>query len=316
MAASCFASARADDLTALRRYYLPSGHAPGQLAVEPSAGGGVWFTLPKLSAIGRLDPPTGDIRIIALGQGAKPRTITRLDSGRLIVMDGGLDVAHEIEPDTGSIVRHMLPGDIGPLEIASATTANDGACWFTAYAGAVGRFTPGAGATQLWRMENGRGPAGIAQDGQDIWFTSFANDYISSVSQSAGPAKIIPLPVGQNGPKGIAMGRDGSIWVAAQTSGSVLRYDRVSETWITYRLPGPQAKPYALGVLGDGGVVVTDLLSDKIHLLKTPGGNFEPLANLSVRSTARSIAVRSNEIWVSEAGADAITAIARRNVTQ
>src|SRR2546430_17100292 len=54
-----------------RPYALPSGGGfPHDVAV--SADGVVWYTAQRDGKLGRLDPPSGTVQLVALGQGAAP----------------------------------------------------------------------------------------------------------------------------------------------------------------------------------------------------------------------------------------------------
>lgn len=305
----------ANETWTLQRFDLPAGHSPGQIALEP-AGGGVWFTLPKQQAIGRLDPATGETRLLPLGQGAKPKAIVRLEDGRLIVFDAALDIAHEIEPTTSAILRRALPGDLGPLEISAATLGPDGAPWFAAYAGGFGRLDPSDASSQLWRAADGRGPAGVAAGDGALWLTSFIDQALFEVVAATGVETTHRLPEGQLGPKGVAVGADGRVWVAASTSGALLAFSPQSKAWMAFDMPYENAKPYAVTVAKDGAVLVTDIANDTVSRLDPRTEVIETITDLSNRSGAKSIATRGEEIWVAEGGADAITLVRRASQSQ
>jgi virginiamycin B lyase len=57
----------------MKEFQLPSGSRPHDVA--PARDGGVWYTAQKRGALGRLDPATGKVEQIPLGQGSAPHGV-------------------------------------------------------------------------------------------------------------------------------------------------------------------------------------------------------------------------------------------------
>ena len=63
----------------MKEFQLPSGSRPHDVA--PARDGGVWYTAQRQGALGRLDPATGKVEQIPLGQGSAPHGVI-VGSGR------------------------------------------------------------------------------------------------------------------------------------------------------------------------------------------------------------------------------------------
>lgn len=67
------ASPAAEVALALREFDVPAGSHPHDVA--PAADGGVWYTGQHVGTLGHLDPGTGTVREIPLGNGSSPHGV-------------------------------------------------------------------------------------------------------------------------------------------------------------------------------------------------------------------------------------------------
>src|SRR5688572_8118691 len=56
----------------VKYYDVPKGAHPHDVAADPKADGPVWYTAQHQGALGRLDPSTGKVEHIPLGEGSRP----------------------------------------------------------------------------------------------------------------------------------------------------------------------------------------------------------------------------------------------------
>src|SRR5207248_5056619 len=66
---------------ALQEYSVPAGSHPHDVA--PAANGGVWFTAQAAGYLGWLDPASGDVHQIPLGEHSAPHGVIDRKSTRL-----------------------------------------------------------------------------------------------------------------------------------------------------------------------------------------------------------------------------------------
>jgi virginiamycin B lyase len=69
----------------------------------------------------------------------------------------------------------------------------------------------------------------------------------------------------------MAFDREGNIWVG-EFSGKLARFDRKTETFKEYTLPGPEPNPYAVGIDAEGYVWYNSHLMDVLARLDPKTG--------------------------------------------
>lgn len=127
--------------------------------------GGLWFTMQRGNAIGRLDMATGDMRI------ALVPTADALPYGILVAADGrpwavllGTNKLATVDPSTFAVTEIELPrAQARPRRLA---LTGDGRVWYGDFAqGWLGAYDPDTGGFDEWRLPSGRsGPYAMASD--------------------------------------------------------------------------------------------------------------------------------------------------------
>ena len=97
-------AARAQDVS---YYDVPKGDGPHDVA--PAPDGTVWYTGQRAGVLGRLDPKTGKVDRIKLGEGSAPHGVIVGPDGAPWVADSGLNAILRVDPDTREIKRWPLP---------------------------------------------------------------------------------------------------------------------------------------------------------------------------------------------------------------
>ena len=138
---------------------LPAGARPHDVA--PAPHGGVWYTAQRQGALGILDPATGDVVQVPLGDGSAPHGVIAGPDGAAWITDGGLNAIVRYDPASREVTRYPLPEDTGYANLNTAAFDGDGVLWFTGQNGIYGRLDPASGAMEVFDAPEGRGPYGI-----------------------------------------------------------------------------------------------------------------------------------------------------------
>lgn len=271
--------------------------------------GVLWFSAPRLAAIGRVALDSGDVSYVSLGNGAKPKGLTLGPNGKLYACDGANDVIHQYDPATGDVVRHGMPAGQF-VDVGTAAFDGGGRLWFTGVTGFYGSLDPVSGEIEVRAVESGRGPFATttASDGA-VWFASHTGNMIARIDPANGSLEQVALPTQLQGPKGLTSDRRGNIWVAAHKSGALARYDATAKRWAWWKLPGTGAKPYAVLVDGADRIWVSDTGNDRVLRFIPGAGRFFPVFAVQPRSMVKSLAERDGLIWIAESVGDRLIAI-------
>jgi virginiamycin B lyase len=293
-------------LSAARIIALDGPAQPQQLVV---GDGVIWFSAPRLSAIGRVALDTGDVTFVSLGNGAKPKGLTLGPNGKLYACDGANDVIHQFDPATGDVVRHGVPpGSF--VDLGTAAFDGNGKLWFTGLTGYYGSLDPVTGNIEVKPVESGRGPFATtsASDGA-VWFASHTGNLIARIDPANGGLEQVAMPPQLQGPKGLTSDRRGNIWVAVQKSGALARYDVATRRWSWWKLPGSGAKPYAVLVDSADRVWVSDTGQDRVLRFNATTARFVAAFNVQQRSMVKSLVERDGLVWAAESVGDRLIAI-------
>src|SRR6185295_16632432 len=79
----------ADPADSIQEYPVPNGSRPHDVA--PAADGTVWYSAQGSGELGRLNPSTGEVRRIQLGEGSRPHGVIVGPDGAPWITDGGLN---------------------------------------------------------------------------------------------------------------------------------------------------------------------------------------------------------------------------------
>ena len=278
--------------------------------VAPAADGGVWYTGQRNGTLGYLDPATGDVREIALGQGSAPHGVIVDRDGAPWVTDGGLNAIVRVDPVTEQADVHRLPADAADANLNTATFDGDGVLWFTGQAGIYGRFDPRGDGVDVFQAPGGRGPYGMTTTpGGEVWYASLAGSHIALIDRSSGAATTVVPPTAGQGARRVWAAPDGRLWVAEWNAGQVAVHDPGSGSWREWRLPGAAPQAYAVFVDDQGIVWLTDFGSNAIVRFDPGSETFAPLTVPTPDSAIRQLLGRRGEVWGAESGADKLVVV-------
>src|SRR5215468_1436850 len=235
VALGLFASTTAADEPATQVFAVPEGAHPHD--VSPAPDGTVWYTAQAQGALGILDPKTGAVRQIPLGDGSAPHGVITGPDGAAWITDGGLNAIVRYDPASGAVKSWPLPASADSANLNTAAFDRDGLLWFTGQNGYYGRFDPKSGAMQVWKAPRGTGPYGItATPTGEIWFVSLAGSYLALIDRASGKAEVIPTPGKSDGARRVWSDSKGDLWVSLWNAGKLARYSPTTRQWQTWPL--------------------------------------------------------------------------------
>src|SRR4029077_2333438 len=85
----------------IQEYSVPAGSHPHDVA--PAPDGAIWYVAQSLGELGRLDPSTGQVRRIKLGERSQPHGVIVGPDGAPWITDGGLNAIVRVDPTTEMI---------------------------------------------------------------------------------------------------------------------------------------------------------------------------------------------------------------------
>lgn len=230
---------------------VPKGAHPHDVAADPRPGGPVWYTAQHQGALGRLDPRSGKVEQIPLGEGSRPHGVIIGPDRAAWITDSGLNAIVRVEPATRAVKRYPLPIEEN-ANLNTATFDKSGRLWFTGQAGYHGRVDTRTGKVDVWKSPRGRGPYGItATPSGDVYYASLAGNHIARIDLRSGKATPIDPPTPQQGARRVWSDSKGRIWVSEWLSGQVSVFDPRAKTenaWRSWKLPGTRPQAYSVWV--------------------------------------------------------------------
>ena len=293
----------------VRFFDVPEGARPHDVA--PAPDGKVWYTAQRQGALGILDPASGEIEQVPLGDGSAPHGVIAGPDGAAWITDGGQNAIVRFDPDSREvIVLSAARPSTGYTNLNTAAFDGDGTLWFTGQNGIYGRLDPASGAIEVFDAPKGRGPYGItATPAGEIYYASLAGSYIARVDTATGAATVIEPPTPNQGARRVWSDSKGDIWVSEWNAGQVSRYAPASGDWRSWKLPGDQPKAYAVYVDDQDIVWLSDFGANAVVRFDPGSEIFESFAGSEAGANVRQILGRPGEVWAPESGTDRLMLI-------
>jgi len=289
-------------------YDLPQGDHPHDVA--PAPDGTVWYTGQRAGVLGRLDPKTGKITRVPLGEGSAPHGVIVGPDGAAWVTDGGLNAIVRVDAKTHAVRRWPLPKGREDANLNTPAFDAKGRIWFTGQAGIYGRLDPKTGAMQVWDAPRGIGPYGItATPSGDIWFVSLAGSYLAKPDLETGAVTPIDPTRKGSGTRRVWSDSKGRLWVSEWNAGSLSVYDPQKKMWQTWPLPGEMPRAYAVFVDEGDRVWVSDFFGNAIVRFDPASQEFVSFASNREHADVRQMLGRPGELWGAESGTDRLVVI-------
>lgn len=290
----------------MQSYEVPRGAHPHDVA--PAADGRVWYTAQMQGALGRLDPASGKVEHVPLGEGSRPHGVIVGPDGTAWVTDSGLNAVVAVDPKTLAVKRHPLPAGRDYANLNTAAFDGDGVLWFTGQAGVYGRLDPASGEMRVFEAPRGRGPYGIAAtpDGE-VWYASLAGNHIARIDTRSGEAMVVEPPTRGAGPRRVWSNSKGVLWVSQWNAGQLAAYDPQTKRWREWKLPGPDPAAYSVYVDERDMVWVSDFGANAVLRFDPGSETFQSFPLPRDGAAVRQMLGRPGEAWAPESGTDRLT---------
>lgn len=288
---------------------LPKGDRPHDVAVAPD--GTVWYAGQRAGVAGKLDPESGKLERIPLGEDSAPHGVIVGPDGAPWFTDGGQNAIVRVDPDTHEVKVWPLPPDRMPYtNLNTAAFDGKGRIWFTGQNGIYGRLDPETDDMIVWDAPRGRGPYGItATPSGDIWFVSLAGNYLANVDLETGEATVYEPPTPNQGARRVWSDSQGRLWISEWNSGNVSVYDPATESWKQWKLPGDRPRTYSVWVDPDDKVWLTEWSSNAVVRFDPETETFESFPSDRPNANVRQMLGRKGEAWIPESGTDRLRVI-------
>ncbi len=297
----------------VKYYDVPRGAHPHDVAADPRPDGPVWYTAQHQGALGRLDPKSGKVEQIPLGEGSRPHGVIIGPDRGLWITDSGLNAIVRVDPQTRAVKRFPLPIEDN-ANLNTATFDKAGRLWFTGQAGYHGRVDPKTGKVDVWESPRGRGPYGITTTPSgDVYYASLAGNHIARIDLRSGKATPIDPPTKGQGARRVWSDSKGRVWVSEWMSGQVSVYDPkaadAAKAWRAWKLPGAAPKTYSVWVDENDKVWLTDFAANAIVRFDPQATRFERFPSDKPNAAVRQMLGRKGEAWGAESGVDRLVVV-------
>jgi virginiamycin B lyase len=156
----------------VKEYPMPDADAKDPHTPIFDAKGRLWFSVQGGNFIGRIDPASGDVKLVkSLTPKSRPYGVKIDSKGVPFVVLFGTNKVARLDPETMQIREFTLPEGARPRRMAITP---DDAVWYSDYArGYIGRLDPGSGAVKEWPSPGGpkSQPYGMAVVDGVIWYS-------------------------------------------------------------------------------------------------------------------------------------------------
>jgi virginiamycin B lyase len=278
--------------------------------VAPAPDGTVWYTGQLAGVLGRLDPKTGEVERIPLGDGSRPHGVIVGPDGAAWVTDSGLNAIARVDPATKEVKSWPLPAERGNANLNTAAFDRHGRIWFTGQAGIYGRLDPKSGKMDVWDAPKGRGPYGIdATPDGEIYYVSLAGSFLGQPDLETGETTVIEPKTRGAGTRRVWSDSKGRLWVSEWNAGNLSVYDPADKTWQVWRLPGDAPQAYAVFVDDKDKVWVSDFGANAILKFDPETSDFTSFPSDKAGAAVRQMLGRPGEMWGAESGTDRLVVI-------
>jgi len=279
--------------------------------VAPAPDGSVWWTAQRSGHLGKLDPETGETRLIALGARSAPHGVIVGPDGAPWVTDGGQNAIVRVDPTTEEVQVFPLPAERPNANLNTATFDLNGILWFTGQNGIYGRLDPTTGAMDVFDAPRGPGPYGISTAASgDVYYASLAGSYVGLIDLDSGAATALDPPTAGQGARRVWPDSQSRIWVSEWIAGQVALYDPATGEWREWPLPGPR-RPMAYAVFVDDRDLVwlTDWGNNSLVLFDPATEEFQGFPLPSSPADIRQLLGRPGELWGAESGVNKLVVL-------
>jgi virginiamycin B lyase len=288
----------------MKTFRVPAGSHPHDVAPARD-GRKVWYTAQHIGKLGLLDPRTGDVAEIGLGEGSAPHGVIVGPGGDAWVTDGALNAIVRVDDRTHRVRVFRLPADRPDANLNTAAFSGR-ILWFTGQSGIYGRLDTRSGRMRVFDAPRGGGPYGIdATPSGDVYFASLAGSYLGRIDRS-GRASVLEPPTADQGARRVWSDSRGRLWISEYVAGRLGRYDPATRRWREWKLPGDAPQPYAIYVDDRDIVWLSDFASNRLVRFDPRRERFRTYPWPAEAAAVRQLLGRPGELWGAQSGADSL----------
>lgn len=293
----------------ITEYPYPSQtELPHDLAIAPD--GRVWVTGFFEGDMLVLDPATGKTQRFPVN-GGKPggdvRALKFAADGGLWVVLGGTQSLVRLDINTGKTQTFPAKMYAHDVELDSK-----GRPWLNDYFGKperVARLDPATGdlteyvidAPQLTKAQGKPLPYGLQIDRSDIlWGSQLAGNTLFRLDPATGKSQVFPMPSGNSGPRRLALGNDGTIWIPEWNTGHLTGFDPKTQSFKRHKIGSPTIGAYDAEVDPRSGAVwITGSLASTVIRFDPESGRVDTIPLPTDPAFMRHIAVdpTNGDVW-------------------
>ena len=291
----------------VQEYPLPPRHFAHDVWADAHPNGPVWIAFQRSGHLGILDPRSGKVDLVPLGEGSSPHGVIAGPDGVPWLTDGGQNALVRVDPKTREVRKWPLPQGRDYANLNTAIFDKAGMHWFTGQSGIYGRLDPRTGRVDVFDAPKGRGPYGIHATPEGVvYYASLAGSHIARIDGISGKATVIEPPTPRQGARRVWSDSKGNIWVAEWNSGQLSRYDPKANAWKAWKAPGEGPQVYAVYVDETDRVWVSEWAQQVMLRFDPATERFETFKSSSRYANVRQIHGRKGEVWTPESGADKV----------
>ncbi|MFL6827715.1 MAG: hypothetical protein ACJ8E2_14755, partial [Bradyrhizobium sp.] len=178
----------------------------------------LWFTMQNANRIGRLDPKSGEIKLVTPPTpNARPYGMALNSKGTVFFVEFGTNQVGSVDPKTLQVREYRLP-DAASRPRRVAITSDD-MVWYSDYSrGYLGRLDPETGNAREWQSPSGpkSEPYGISAINDMIWYSESGSNpnTIVRFDPKAEKFQSWAIPGGGNIVRNTSVTRDGNFLLA------------------------------------------------------------------------------------------------------
>lgn len=301
-------AARGDLPANVQLFDVPAGSRPHDVA--PAPDGRIWYTGQRRGVLGILDPRTGQVREVPLGEGSAPHGVIQGPDGAAWITDSGLNAIVRYDPRTDAVRVWQLPAEFPGSNLNTAAFDRDGVIWFTGQTGVYGRLDPRSGEMRVWRDPEGRGPYGIAATPSgEIYYVSLAGSHLARVDRETGQATIIEPPTAGQGARRVWADSRGKLWISEWNGGQLSRFTPSTGEWRSWRPEGERPRVYAVYVDDRDIVWVSDFGANAVLSFDPATERWTRYPGSGENANVRQILGAPGSVYLPESGLDRIMVV-------